>query len=47
MKNMVFRVMASIALIGCWHLGAQALAASANPSLMKAKQNAEARGVHF
>jgi len=29
MKNIVFKVIASIALIGCWYYGAQALAASA------------------
>jgi ABC-type thiamine transport system substrate-binding protein len=44
---LVFRAIASLALIGCWYFGAQALAASANPSLAKAKQDAEARGFIF
>ena len=47
MKNMIFRATALIALIVCWQFSAHALAASASPSLMKAKQDAEAQGFSF
>jgi ABC-type Fe3+ transport system substrate-binding protein len=47
MKNMIFRATALVAFLGWWHFAAQALAASAGPSLMKAKQNAEAQGYIF
>jgi ABC-type Fe3+ transport system substrate-binding protein len=47
MKNAVLTTIALMALIGCWYSDARALAASANPSLAKAKQDAEAKGFIF
>jgi ABC-type Fe3+ transport system substrate-binding protein len=47
MKNAIAKATALIVFIGCGHFWAQALAASANPSLMKTKQEAEAQGFSF
>jgi ABC-type Fe3+ transport system substrate-binding protein len=47
MTNTIFKATALIAFIGSCHFGAQALAASASPSLMKAQQDAEAQGFSF
>lgn len=47
MKCIVFKIIASMALACCWQVSTQAWAATANPSLMKAKQDAEAKGFIF
>ena len=47
MKSIVFKVIASIALIGCWYYGAQALAASAGPAATKTKQDPGSKGFIF
>jgi ABC-type Fe3+ transport system substrate-binding protein len=45
--NTIFKATALIAFVGFCLFGAQAFAASASPSLLKAKQDAEAQGFSF